>query len=138
MPKGRMLLSRVLDEGVLPFSSACRVLPKALGVILSTPMIAGAAPKGGEDRLIRSLIGLIQTQQPSLEPQDLIDCLVEFNTVHAASADPKAVIGGQRPRMELLHAVLARGGIVCSEGSEYGPSWKSQEANFMAALATMQ
>mmetsp|Transcript_25058 Transcript_25058/g.54636 ORF Transcript_25058/g.54636 Transcript_25058/m.54636 type:complete len:292 (+) Transcript_25058:507-1382(+) len=143
MPKGRMLLSRVLDEGDLPHSSACRVIPKALGVILATPSVAGGAPPRGEDRLVRSLTGLVQTPQPSLAPKDLLDCLVEFGTVHASSTGgdaaragdaTRSMRGGQRARMELLHAILSRGNIVCAEGTEFGGSWKAKEAEFMAIL----
>jgi len=146
MPKGRMLLSRILDDGVLPHSSACRVLPKALGAILATSSGPDGAPPRGEDRLVRSLTGLVQTTQPSLGPQDLIDCLSEFVTLHASSTggDPakagaatRSMLGGQRARMELLHAVLSRGDVVCSEGTEYGGVWKAKEAAFMSILSAM-
>ena len=152
MPKGRMLLSRVLDDGVLPHSSACRVLPKALGAILATavPAAAAGAPPRGEDRLVRSLTGLVQTAQPSLSPQDLIDCLVEFGTVHQTELQSKGAgpgdtvrnmlgtSGGQRARMELLHAILSRGGMVCgASGPDVAGAWKAKEAEFMSILSAM-
>ena len=149
MPKGRMLLSRVLDDGVLPHSSACRVLPKALGVILSTAVPAGAPPRG-EDRLVRSLTGLVQTSQPSLAPEDLIDSLVEFGAVHQSELKSKGTSpgdtvrsmlgtsGGQRARMELLHAILSRGGMVCGgSGPDVAGAWKAKEAEFMTILSAM-
>lgn len=149
MPKGRMLLSRVLDDGVLPHSSACRVLPKALGVILSTAVPAGAPPRG-EDRLVRSLTGLVQTSQPSLAPEDLIDSLVEFGSVYQSELQAKGTSpgdtvrnmlgtsGGQRARMELLHAILSRGGMVCGgSGPDVAGAWKAKEAEFMTILSAM-
>ena len=149
MPKGRMLLSRVLDDGVLPHSSACRVLPKALGGILSTAVPAGAPPRG-EDRMVRSLTGLVQTPQPSLAPEDLIDCLVEFGAVYQSELKSKGTspgdtvrnmlgtAGGQRARMELLHAILSRGGVVCGgSGPDVAAAWKAKEAEFMTILSAM-
>ena len=141
-----MLLSRILDEGVLPHSSACRILPGALGVILSSSASAGGAPPRGEDRLVRSLTGLVRTVQPSLAPEDPIDCLSEFLSVHAAStggdlgksADAtRSMLGGQRSRMELLHAILSRGSELCCPGTEHATAWKAKEAEFMSILSTL-
>ena len=146
LPKGRMLLSRILDEGVLPHSSACRILPGALGVILSSSASVGGAPPRGEDRLVRSLTGLVRTVQPSLAPEDPIDCLSEFLSVHAAStggdlgksADAtRSMLGGQRSRMELLHAILSRGSELCCPGTEHATAWKAKEAEFMSILSTL-
>jgi len=150
MSKGRLLLSRVLDDGVLPHSSARRVLSPALGAILSTTTAgaAGTSPSG-EDRLVRSLTGLVQTAQPSLAPQDLVDCLAEFGRVYqsqlassqvgSAGDTVRAMLGGQRVRMELLHAVLSRGNVVCAggAGADVAAAWKAGEAEFMTILSAM-
>jgi len=150
LPKGRMLLSRVLDDGILPHSSACRVLPKALGAVLSTAVPAAGAPPRGEDRLVRSLAGLVQTAQPSLAPDDLVACLDEFGAVYQSELADRGpspgdtvramlgASGGQRARMELLHAILSRGGAVCGgAGPDVAAAWKAKEAEFMSILSAM-
>lgn len=163
LPKGRMLLSRVLDEAVLPHSSACRVLPAAVGAVLRTPpsesgvnpgAMAGAPPRG-EDRMLRSLAGLVRTVRPSVAPRDALECLDEVGRVHAdltAAAKKrgdgsdgakivKSMLGGQRARMELLHSVLSRGNEIClapdgSDEGEYSEEWRTKEGEFMTLLSS--
>jgi len=177
LPKGRMLLGRVLDEAVLPHSSARRVLPAALEAVLRSPPTeggvaagvgggsaggGGGAPPRGEDRMLRSLSGLVRTVRPSVSPRDLLDCLDAVREVHSDFAEGskkeeegkkgddgggggggaivKSMLGGQRTRMELLHAVLTRGNEIClgppdGAGGEYGEEWRRKEAEFMAVLS---
>ena len=125
--------------------------PLLLTALLATavPAAAGAPPRG-EDRLVRSLTGLVQTAQPSLAPQDLLDCLVEFGAVYQTELQSKGTgpgdtvrnmlgtSGGQRARMELLHAILSRGGMVCGgSGPDVAGPWKAKEAEFMTILSAM-
>mmetsp|Transcript_38941 Transcript_38941/g.117122 ORF Transcript_38941/g.117122 Transcript_38941/m.117122 type:complete len:905 (-) Transcript_38941:546-3260(-) len=145
LPKGRMLLSRILDEAVLPHSSARRVLPAAIGAVLRTPPSesgTGGAPPRGEDRMLRSLSGLVRTIQPSVSPRDLLDCLDAVAEVHADLAGEggketiKSMLGVQRARMELLHAVLSRGNEVCLiPGEDSGNEWRRKEGEFMTLLS---
>ena len=48
------------------------------------------------------------------------------------------MLGGQRARMELLHAVLSRGNVVCAgAGGDVASAWKAGEAEFMTILSAM-
>jgi hypothetical protein len=140
LPKGRMLLSRVIDEGVLPHSSACKVLPFAIKIIFHSAFIVGdlsAAPPAGEDRLLRSLAGLVKTVQPSVDPVNLLACL--DSTIHADSATRgekrtmKSVLTSKRTLMELLYAIFSRGSEVCV--GDFEKDWKEKETKFLAILS---
>merc|ERR1739844_511549 len=127
-----MLLSRVIDEGILPHASACKVLPNAIKVVLESASTAdlSAAPPAGEDRLLRSLTGLVKTVQPSVDPNNLLDCLSSAidaeNVINGEKRSMKSVLTSKRTLMELLHAIFSRGGEVCVNEFEQG--WKSKES----------
>jgi hypothetical protein len=139
LPKGRMLLSRVIDEGVLPHSSACRVLPSAIKNIFDCAFSSDltGAPPSGEDRLLRSLAGLVKTVQPSVDPGNLLACL--DSTIHADSAirgekhTMKSVLTSKRTLMELLYAIFSRGSEVCV--GDFEKDWKEKESKFIAILS---
>jgi len=138
LPKGRMLLSRVVDEGILPHPSACRVLPAAIGVLLRSVVNAhkknkggSVAPPPGEDRLLRSLTGLARTVQPRIDAHNVLRCLDSVNDIGkelmntGGDGEPPSsgggekklnirdILSGKRTLMELLHAILSLGGDVC-------------------------
>lgn len=140
LPKGRMLLSRVIDEGILPHPSACKVLPNAIKVVFETASTAdlSSAPPAGEDRLLRSLTGLVKTVQPSVDPSNLLACLESTinaeAVISAKERTMKSVLTSKRTLMELLHAVFLRGGEVCV-GEQLGAAWKEDEMKFLQILS---
>lgn len=126
MPKGRILCARVIEGGILPHQSACEILPASLSCVLSSSLPA----TDGEDRLLRALTGLVLTVQPSVDPPVLCRCL----DVAIVIGNTKEVenITGSRTRMELLHAILSRGKVVCGEDRSLG--WGDKEKQFIALL----
>lgn len=140
LSKGRVLLARVIDEGFLPHASACRVLPSAIKVAFefaSTANLEGVPP-AGEDRLFRSLLGLVKTARPSVDAQNLLACLNSAtdadNVLSLKSRTMKSVLASKRTLMELLHAIFERGGAVCV-GTNYEVEWKEKESKFLSILA---
>jgi len=139
LPKGRMLLSRVVDEGILPHPSACHLLPVAIKVILEFSSSADltAAPPAGEDRLLRSLTGLVKTVQPSVDVGNLLACLGSVIDAKSIMSEKnksmKTVLTGKRTLMELLHAIFTRGSEVCIGEDE--AEWKKKESSFLQILS---
>jgi hypothetical protein len=139
LPKGRMLLSRVVDEGILPHSSACQLLSFAIKSIIQSASNADltAAPPAGEDRLLRSLSGLVRTVQPSVDITNLIACLSSAIDTKASLEEKnksmKNVLAGKRTLMELLHAIFTRGGEICT--GEFEGDWKAKESQFLLILS---
>mmetsp|Transcript_2317 Transcript_2317/g.4302 ORF Transcript_2317/g.4302 Transcript_2317/m.4302 type:complete len:793 (-) Transcript_2317:59-2437(-) len=139
LPKGRMLLSRVIDEGVLPHSSACKVLPSAMKIIFDSAFNSelAAAPPAGEDRLLRSLVGLVKTLQPSVDPVNLLSCLdsttLADSSIRGEKRTMKSVLTSKRTLMELLYAIFSRGGEVCV--GDFEKDWKEKESKFLAILS---
>ena len=140
LPKGRMLLSRVIDEGILPHPSACKVLPNAIKVVFVSASTAdlSIAPPAGEDRLLRSLTGLVKTTQPSVDPNNLLSCLNSTinaeNIINGEKRSMKSVLSSKRTLTELLFAVFSRGGEVCVGG--FLAEWKDKESKFLAILSS--
>jgi len=159
LPKGRMLLSRVVDEGILPHPSACRVLPAAIGVLLRSVVNAhkknkggSVAPPPGEDRLLRSLTGLARTVQPKIDALNVLRCLESVNAIGKEMMNSgggekrlsiKNILTGKRTLMELLHSILSLGGEVCVGaaaaafgGASLEGDWKTKETEFLTMLSS--
>mmetsp|Transcript_15489 Transcript_15489/g.22083 ORF Transcript_15489/g.22083 Transcript_15489/m.22083 type:complete len:797 (+) Transcript_15489:101-2491(+) len=143
LPKGRMLLSRVIDEGVLPHSSACCVLPKAIQIIFESSENSrrneeNTAPPPGEDRLLRSLNGLVRIVQPSVHPKNLLSCLdaVMGGNINSneKSYDVKKILTGKRTLIELLYSIISRGKEICTANTQFYDEWNSKEMKFMSIL----
>ena len=133
MSKGRILFARVIEGGILPHQSACELLPVAMGCIFQTALPAAE----GEDRLLRALMGLVITVQPSVEPEILARCLdvaIVVGKEDKVSSDGIKMpnITGSRVRMELLHAILSRGKALCGDNVR----WVAKEKEFTALLTS--
>ena len=119
LPKGRVLCARVIEEGILPYPSACHILPVAVSYILSQPV-----PFEGEARLVHALTGLVLTEIPSIEPSILLRCLNLLITIS------KTALTSSHIRMSLLHAILSRGKNVCAN-SPFDQDWSKAEQGFV-------
>ncbi|KAL7535166.1 hypothetical protein ACHAXR_006317 [Thalassiosira sp. AJA248-18] len=129
MPKGRVLCARVIEEGILPHPSACHILPVALCCIFSWPMPAVE----GEERLLHALTVLVQTPQPSIHPLILCRCL-ELSILGAHdNKDDLLKAARCHVRMELMHAILSTGKIVCVD-APFKESWCEKEKTFLKVL----
>jgi len=159
LPKGRALCARVIEEGILPHPSACRLLPAALGCILSWPAGGGAVGGGatsaeGEDRLLHALTGLVLTPQPRMDPSALYRCLDMSVSMAKASLNDNSeddgrkglsAITGSHMRAKLLYSVLSVGKEVCGgstaevhPGAMMGESWSERESTFLEIIASAQ
>jgi hypothetical protein len=129
MAKGRLLLARALESGLLPHAAARVLLPPTLDTLL--PM----KPEGEHmDRLQSSLTGLVRTVQPSCTPTDSLACLDVLLSVSSRNANLKQSLGASRTLMEWVHAILARGGQLCSTNPITQQEWNKKEAQFMQLL----
>jgi hypothetical protein len=118
MPKGRVLCACAIEEGILPHSSACALLPTALSCILSSP-----SSDDGEDRLIHALTELILLTKPTIDPP--IFCR-SLDVPISLARDNMSAIASSHMRMNLLHAVLSMGKDVCA-GSCASEDWFQRE-----------
>ena len=132
MPKGRVLCTRAIEEGILPHSSACAILPMALMCILSSPSSADA-----EDRLIHALTGLILLTNPSVDPQIFCRCMDVPISLARDNKNDMSAIASSRMRMNLLHAILSMGKDVCA-GSRASEDWSHREDIFRGILEESQ
>ena len=132
LPKGRVLCARVMETGILPHPSACKILPVALRCILSWP-----APVDGEDRLINALTSLILTVNPPVDPPVLCHCLDMSIVVLKDTGNDKTAITSNHMRMKLLHAILSTGKNVCSN-SPMKEEWSEKELVFVEVLSGSQ
>ncbi|KAL3821771.1 hypothetical protein ACHAXA_000270 [Cyclostephanos tholiformis] len=132
MPKGRVLCTRAIEEGILPHSSACAILPMTLMCILSSPSSADA-----EDRLIHALTGLILLTNPSVDPMIFCRCLDVPISLARDNKNDISAIASSRMRMNLLHAILSMGKDVCA-GSRASEDWSQREDIFRVILEESQ
>eukprot|EP00978_Attheya_sp_CCMP212_P004363 scaffold9510_cov58-Attheya_sp.AAC.3 len=132
MAKGRLLLARALESGLLPHAAARVLLPPTLDTLL--PM----KPEGEHmDRLQSSLTGLVRTVQPSCTPTDSLACLdvlLSLSLSSSRNTNLKQSLGASRTLMEWVHAILARGGQLCSTNPTTQQEWNKKEAQFMQLL----
>lgn len=165
--KGKTLLARSLETGLLPHRSACKLLPHVLAVLFANarPNNASLDYVTKEDRLLRSLCGLVKLSNPSLEANDFVSCLDSVmetyrnhktTTAHGGATTnnqppPLKKVLSARNRAEVMHTILARGGTVCkpNEGSsmlvnetnnelniiELGNTWRNLEKEFLELLS---
>jgi len=143
LPKGRILCARLMEGGILPHPSACEILAAVVGnVFRSSYQDGGSAMAMAEDRLLRALMGLVQTVQPSLQPRNVFVCLDVVMAIGKEEAAKKKggmkmILTNNRVRMEFLHSVLSRGNMICGgSGGEIESVWRSKEQEFMIMLST--
>lgn len=135
LPKGRTMCARVIEDGILPHPSACRVLPEALGCVFSCPLPSVE----GEDRLLHALTGLVLTPRPGVDPAILLQCLDV--AINAAGGDKEELttITGSQLRMKLLYSILSVGKNACTASSAaLAGEWTGKEKEFMGILAAGQ
>jgi hypothetical protein len=106
MPKGRILCTCAIEEGILPHSSACALLLTALSCILSSP-----SSDDGEDRLIHALTKLILLTKPTIDRPMFCHSL---DVPISLARDNMSAIASSYMRMNLLHTVLLTGKDVCA------------------------
>lgn len=125
LPKGQTLLSRVLEQALLPPNAVQILLP----MLLKVSFFSCAVNSMEEARIFRALANVIATL-PQIKGACLLECLGEIK-----SAGREAFLAST-VRMESVHALLRRGQAV-QEGnadSSFVQQWSLAEADLMSLL----
>jgi hypothetical protein len=132
--KGRALISRVLEQALLPPNAVQAFLPVVLSVAIplsNTVKIADSSSQPIEDvtvdRLFRAMTGIILKLNVSSDT--LVKCL------EAVQSHGKSSISSP-PRMECVHALLQKGAMVVGQEQDEAvkAAWSTTESQFMAIL----
>ncbi|KAL3906789.1 MAG: hypothetical protein SGILL_009132 [Bacillariaceae sp.] len=131
--KGRTLISRVLEQALLPPNAVQAFLPALLGVAipLSNTVKIGDNSQPIEDltvdRLFRATTGIMLKLNVSSDT--LVKCL-EVVQVHGKTSISSP------PRMECIHALLQKGAMVVGQDEDAAikAAWSSSEAQFISIL----
>ena len=133
LPKGKELLAKSLEKGIVPHPSATKIFPYAFSIIVGNPGCTdindAAAQK--ETRLLQAFMALINLRQPSLSQDVFLSTLEKVISIN--SNVPLRELLNAPLRAEVMHALMTRGGEVCA-GDQ---SWISAEASFLRALSSL-
>ena len=132
LPKGKELLARCLEKGILPHPSAVAIFPFALSEIMSKPGSFDLNDPSTlkEARLLRSLLVLININQPSLSADTFITSVEKVVSMQSTISLRERLAA--RLRAEVMHALMARGSQVCGNNEV----WATKEASFIQALSS--
>jgi len=146
LEKGRILLSRILEQALLPPNSVQPLLPATLSILLasssssSSSMSTQATNRNdpSDDRLFVAMARVIQTL-PSLSGEIVLECvrmIIDACKSKEAAASPLS----STSRMQCVHALLHRGGAMAAaddSGDSFKQKWSQAEAEFMKILTGM-
>jgi hypothetical protein len=131
--KGRTLISRVLEQALLPPNAVQVLLPVLLSVVIPLPNAtkrSDSSPPMEDftvDRLFRSITGIML--KLNVSSNMLVKCM------ESVLSHGKVSISSP-PRMECVHALLQKGGMVVSQdpSDEIKSAWGNAESQFMLLL----
>lgn len=133
LPKGKVLLARVLEQALLPPAVVQVLLPVSLSVLTLTTMAdndnnSDIAASMADDRVFSAWTVVIQTL-PDLSGGAILQA-VKAVQQHSEAALSSTV------RMQCIHALLQRGSTVCAASdATMAAEWTTTEAEFMSVLA---
>jgi hypothetical protein len=129
LDKGRVLLSRVLEQALLPPNAVQTLLPVILNVLYTATKKGADDPV--DDRLFDAITGVIQTL-PGLSGTI---ALLSVKTIQQHSGT--ALVSTSR--MQCVHSLLQRGGDVAAKSGDANlqQEWNRTETEFMNVLAGM-
>ena len=136
LPKGQVLLARVLEQALLPPAVVQALLPVALDVLcgsgggaVSSPENTNASQADGraDDRVFAAWSVVVQTLPELSGPT--IQAAVRAIQRHSGTALSSTV------RMQCTHALLQRGGATAARDAEFAKEWTVTEQEFMNILA---
>lgn len=130
LSKGKTLISRTLEQALLPPNSVQVLLPALLGVIMPAAAKKGGAEAVSEpetERLLRATTGVIKKLNTNSDT--LLRGLEVVQGVGKASLSSPA-------RMECVHSLLQKGAIVVGQdpSQENRTAWGKAENEFMKLL----
>ena len=120
LPKGQILLARILEQALLPPNAVQALLPVALSIAIHSPFVDDVC----NVRLFRAFTQVVASL-PNMESS----CLLE--SVKAVE-DPDAL--KSQARMECIHALLRRGTAMSAQDPAFATAWTQAEQDFMKLL----
>lgn len=135
LPKGRTLLSRVLEQALLPPNAAQSLFPAVLKNVLPTPLNTGNNSSNEmnavDDRLFRALVRIL-SGLPQIDPQ-IITASSQVFLNHPKQAFQTT------SRMECVHALLRRGSTMAATSSNptVAQEWSQTEEKFLEIIGAM-
>lgn len=122
LTKGRVLLSRVLEQALLPSKAVFALLPVTLTILYESK------PDETDDRLFAALARVVQTI-PALPLSGSI-----LPSIKAAQTHNPAALS-TTCRIQAVHALLQRGNQAASEDPSRQDEWKQAENDFMESMS---
>jgi hypothetical protein len=146
LPKGRVLLARVLEQALLPPPAVQVLLPTALKVSYESKTTTGQDDDQNQqqhhqqqhdpvdDRLFAAWTRVVQSL-PDLSGSSILQAM------HIVQTNAKEALR-TTCRMQMVHALLQRGGLLAAasatadaeDSSSFAPRWKTVERDFMTFL----
>jgi hypothetical protein len=149
LPKGKVLLARVLEQALLPPAMVSALLPTALSVLMATPSASSsssqydgepedAAVAWADDRVFTAWTVVLQRLADL--PGSAVIAAVQAIVQASSSSEDSAVDNGgsslsSTARMQCTHALLQRGSAMSSADVVFAKEWAATEASFMNLLA---
>jgi hypothetical protein len=127
LEKGRTLISRVLEQALLPPNAVQALLPPLLDILMALPPSSSDGEEKTIGRLFQAIAGIIP--KLNFSGETLVECL-EIALKHGKSAT------GSMVRMGCLHSLLQKGAQVVPQdpSSEVKEAWGIAERKFVSGL----
>jgi hypothetical protein len=120
LPKGRVLMARLLEQALLPPASVQVLLPHALEIMYSVK------PDPVDDRVFVAW-ARVSNSLPDLSETCIMDATKPI------LANPTAALQSTS-RMQTVHGLLRRGSALAASNSEFAEKWSVTENEFMKVL----
>lgn len=131
LPKGKLLLARVLEQALLPPAVVQVLLPVAISILFAAaPMNPDKDVAYAEDRLLIAWTAVVATL-PELSGSAISD------SVQGLLKQPASSILSSPARMQCTHALLQRGAVVAANDAEFAKEWQTTEAAFLTLLSSV-
>lgn len=131
LDKGKILVSRILELGVLPPNAVAVAMPVILQVVLDEP--AKSMLDDHVDNRLLVVLSALMENLPQLEPQVILEC-VKVVVVRGKAAEQ---VLSSMARMQYVHSLLQRGGRAATElrDEPFAKEWETMEQAFLSILA---
>jgi hypothetical protein len=153
LPKGKVLLARVLEQALLPPAMVSALLPTALAVLMATPSASSSSSSlsssqyhGGEpedaavawadDRVFAAWTVVLQrlADLPGSAVLAAVQAIVQASSSEDSDGEGGSALSSTA-RMQCTHALLQRGSAMSSADVVFAKEWATTEASFMNLLA---
>ena len=127
LEKGRTLISRVLEQALLPPNAVQALLPPLMDILMGLPSSSSDGEEKTIGRLFQAIAGIIP--KLNFSGETLVECL-EIALKHGKSST------GSMVRMGCLHSLLQKGAQVVPQdpSSEVKEAWGIAERKFVSGL----